>query len=91
MGRAVTRRLAAIAGVGVLLACLTAVNPRLREHAESVATLEGASAQVATLSSEARHTSRTTYIALKELSLAHAPLTIFTVASFGLVLFMLRS
>jgi hypothetical protein len=84
-----------VISVGALIALLmmlAAFNPGLRQELSSRLGSEGAAtAQVADAESAARGIVSVVIIAVREQSIAHAPLTAFTVAGVVLLLFMLRT
>lgn len=98
MGAAMQRRnniplnvLTATGGLAVLTTCLVAIDQRVRDQIAHILTGQGATGELGSALSQVQQTTEVVLQALRDQSLAYAPLTIFGLAALLLVLFMTRT
>ena len=83
--------LLAVGGVGGLLAGLAIVDERVRLQFAHIVTGQGASGELGSAVGQVQGMVTVVLLALRDQSLAYAPLTIFGLAALVLVLFMTRT
>lgn len=91
MSRVWNEWIVAAAGIGALVGGLAVIDSRVREQLELMISGGGASREVASVASSVRHLALITAQAVRDQSIEHASLTIFTLAALVLLLFMLRT
>jgi hypothetical protein len=91
MRRVVVEALMSMAALVLLLAVLTALDPRIREHARSVVLRKDTiAADVSRVNAEARDAVSTIRWSARSQGLDHAALVMFVIVATGLVVAMLR-
>jgi hypothetical protein len=70
---------------------MAAIDPRVRDQVAAFATGRGPSGEVAAAGHQLRDLTLTILDAVRDQSIEHAPLAIFALAAFVLLMFMLRS
>jgi hypothetical protein len=83
--------LVATGGLGLLLAGLAIVDERVRLQFAQIVTGQGASGEVGSAVARIQDVAGVVLLALRDQSMAYAPLTIFGLAALVLVLFMTRT
>jgi hypothetical protein len=88
--RAIRNALISMAGMGLLVAALIALDPRVREHATALVRKDVWTADIAIVQREVREAASVVAMTARDRSLDRAPIVVFVVASTALVLAMLR-
>lgn len=83
--------LVATGGLGLLLACLALVDERVREQLAQILTGVPPTGEVGSAFARVQEVATVVVVALRDQSLAYAPLTMFGLAALVLVLFMTRT
>lgn len=83
--------LLAVGGVGGLLAGLAIVDERVRLQFAQIFTGQGTTGEVGNAVTHVQDVATVVLVAIRDQSLAYAPLTIFLLAALVLVMFMVRT
>ncbi len=83
--------LTATGGLAILTTCLVAIDQRVRDQVAHILSGKGTTGELAGAVSQVEQTAEVVLQALRDQSLAYAPLTIFGLAALVLVLFMTRT
>ncbi len=83
--------LLATGGMGVLFTGLAVVDPRVRDQFAQIVSGRGPSGEVGTAVVHVQRFIEVAFVAMRDQSLAYAPLTIFGLAAIVLFLFMKRT
>jgi hypothetical protein len=83
--------LIATGGLGVLFACLALVDERVRDQFAQIFTGGAPTGEVGSALAQVQQTIAVVMEALRDQSVAYAPLTVFGLAALVLVLFMTRT
>ena len=83
--------LLATGGLSVLFTGLAIVDPRVRDQIAQIVSGQGASGEVGSAVAQVQRVVEVAFVAMRDQSLAYAPLTIFGLAAIVLFLFMKRT
>jgi hypothetical protein len=91
MRRPMTGVFVSAASIGAVVAGLAVLDGRLRQQIVAVASGRGPSGEIVAVGAQMHDLIKTFLDVARDQSLAHAPLALFAIAAFVLLLFMLRT